>query len=166
MFPQNPPGALRKLKPSGVEILEIGEYLASYRKAFALRQVQAASVLMLPYRRLQAFEATNQWNAQNKNKIRALPGIFGFTEVMVLAKQSWSNQRSLSAAIDRVIREEKPRKRYVKSAASSQSPDISDLSDRLRTKYGTRVTINDEMIIFSHFGNREILDALIEKLTQ
>ena len=166
MFQQNPPGALRKPKPSGVEILELGEYLASYREAFALTQMEAASLLKLPYRRLQAFEATNRWNAESKNKIRALPGVFGFTEVMVLAKQSWPSKRSLSAAIDRVIKGDKPRKRYVRSAGSSRSPDISDLSDRLRTKYGTKVTIDDQAITFNHFGNRNILDALIEKLTR
>lgn len=166
MVQQNPPGALRKPKPSGVEILELGEYLASYREAFALTQVQAASVLKVPYRRLQAFEATNRWNAGNKDKIRQLPEVFGFTEVMTLAKQGWASQRSLGAAIERIIKGEKPRKRYVKSGAISDSPYIDNLVDCLRSKYGTKVTIDEQVIVFSHFGNQALFEALAEKLTR
>lgn len=162
---QKAPVALSKPKPTGQEILELGLYLVEYRKEYGLTQRQASKLLGLSYRRLQTYEATAGWNESNREQVRAFPGLFDFTATITLARQGWSSQRSLAAAMDRVIEGKAPRKRYQRGDKSSASDHAAAL-DRLRERYGTKVLIGAEAISFHHYGNSEILEMLIHKLLE
>lgn len=160
------PGALSKPEPSGVEMLELGTYLRTYRKFYKLTQRQAAKLLGLKYRRIQIYEAASKWNAENQGRLRAYPGIFDFSVTSGVARQGWSNQASLARALDRIIAGEVPRKRHRRKVASPArlDPDLADVQDRLRQAYQTKVVIDEMGVTFHHYGNKELLQALIEKL--
>lgn len=167
------PAALRQKKPSGREILEIGEYLIKYRKHYDLTQRQAERLLKVPYRRIQQYEATGKWSQINKDLIRSHPERFDFTMTMTLARRSWARQRDLGRVIKWVIdspantalsftswkahnnvlwREDKPR------------PIENRWVEALVSKYMTRVMIDKETIVFYHGGKTEVLEGLVDKL--
>ena len=165
LIAQNPPVALGKPEPAGPEMIELGEYLLSYRDKYGLTQMQAAKLLGVEYRRLQVYEAAGRWSAKNKASIRACPGIFDFTETLKLARQGWPNQRSLGAAIQRIIEGLGARKRNARlPVVINPSPEIERALERLRTRYGTKVVITDQSINLQYFGKPEILEMLLSKL--
>lgn len=166
MESQKAPGALKKPKPTGPEILEAGTYLIKYRNTFKLTQRQAAKLLGLSYRRIQIYEATTGWNQENRGRILAYPGLFDFSATSGLARQGWSNQRSLSKAIDRIIAGEAPRKRPRRKGADAAriDPGLANVQDRLRQVYGTKVVIDGGAIAFYHYGNKEVFEMLVERL--
>ncbi len=162
---QKAPGAFKKPRPTGPEILEAGTYLIQYRDTYKLTQRQTAKLLGLSYRRVQTYEATTGWNQQNKDRVLAYPGLFDFTATTSLARQSWSSQRSLARAMDRIIAGEVPRKKPRRQGdGNGLDPDLYDIQDRLRQRYGTKVVIDTSSVSFHHYGNRDLLEMLIEKL--